>query len=71
MSIRYFISGLLLGVFLMVTDEIIATTYHGVTQYYFPPSSLHIGVNIWTAWEIAFGGILLSVLIAIPWRRKA
>lgn len=55
--------GLLTGVFLMVGDEIINFAQCCKDQLY--PFPLIGSYSVWTAWEISFALIVISVLAAL------
>jgi len=55
-------SGLIIGIFLMVGDELMNLAQLGVKTYPYP---LLGPVTIWTAWEIAFTGVLVGIIIGL------
>ena len=58
------ISGLFVGIFLMVGDELISLSlYCGEKCQY--PYPLVGSFPIWKAWEIAFAGVLVGVVIGL------
>ena len=61
-GIAMWTSGLLVGIFLMVTDELMNLAQLGVKTYPYP---LLGPVSIWTAWEIAFAGVLVGIVIGL------
>jgi len=62
-SILLFLGGLLMGISLMLGDELInfAQCCNG-QEYPFPLIGAY---SIWTSWEIAFSGIVLGAFLAL------
>ena len=61
-KIGLWFSGFLIGIFLMVTDHLINLAQQGVKTYPYP---LVGAFTIWTAWEIAFAGVLAGIIIGL------
>ncbi len=68
------LGGILLGVSIMIVDELftIMSTMNstvGGTTYYWPIIIPHLmttnAASIWTAWEVAFSMIILSVILML------
>ena len=63
------ISGLFVGIFLMVGDELISLSlYCGEKCQY--PYPLVGSFPIWKAWEIAFAGVIIGIIIGLLSREK-
>lgn len=59
----FWLSGLLLGIFLMLGDELINFADCCRNEKY--PFPLIGSYSVWQSWEIAFSGILIAALIGV------